>query len=144
MKSFVQGKTSAGRFEKWRNSPGCNTAGGRGQVSGSRARRVWSAPGWVGSGGTLDCDEKIVSRKRIFKKNHRQSCRNIGIPENHKDSWWVFNYIGRTGQTGRTGRTGRAGRTGRTGRRGRTGRFMRCLWEISSKPLILSQGSGGV
>jgi len=42
--------------------------------------------GWVGIGGVLDCDGKIASWKAFFKKNHINSCRNIGNPENHQDS----------------------------------------------------------
>ena len=52
----------------------------------SRARRVWSAPWLGGDWSFLNHDEKIVLQKRIYKKNHRQSCRNIGIPENHQVS----------------------------------------------------------
>jgi len=47
-------------------------------------------PGWVGSGGTLECDGKIASRKAFFKKNHIKSCRNMRIPESHPDSWWSW------------------------------------------------------
>ena len=50
------------------------------------ARAGWTAPWLGGEWRTLDCDGKIASRKAFFKKNHANSCRNIGNPENHQDS----------------------------------------------------------
>ena len=52
----------------------------------SRAVRVVCPPWLGGERGCLRHGGKILLQKRIFKQNHKGSCRNMGIPGNHGDS----------------------------------------------------------